>query len=107
MGLFGKSFQEKVDEAINGLRGKFPTVRGLAASVSGKVVTLAGEAPSMEVKGAVMAAFNALVETDNTINTIRVKAAAPAGPPRPPPPPGGAAPPRGGARTAGGRRDDP
>ena len=85
MGLFGKSFEEKVDEAISGLRAKFPTVRGLAASVSGKTVTLAGEAPSMEVKGAVMAAFNALVETDNTINTIRVKAAAPAPPPGPAP----------------------
>ena len=99
MGLFGKSFQEKVDEAINGLRGKFPTVRGLAASVSGKVVTLAGEAPSMEVKGAVMAAFNALVETDNTINTIRVKAAAPAAPPGPRPPAEAAPAPPAGAET--------
>jgi len=85
MGLFGKSFEEKVDEAISGLRAKFPTVRGLAASVSGKTVALAGEAPSMVVKGAVMGAFNALVETDNTINTIRVKAAAPAPPPGPAP----------------------
>ena len=83
MGLFGKSFEEKVDEAVNGLRAKFPTVRGLAARISGKTVTLEGEAPSMEVKTAVMAAFNAAVETDNTINTIRVKAAAPAPPPGP------------------------
>ena len=83
MGLFGKSFKEKVDEAVNGLRAKFPTVRGLAARISGKTVTLEGEAPSMEVKTAVMAAFNAAVETDNTINTIRVKAAAPAPPPGP------------------------
>ena len=85
MGLFGKSFEEKVDEAVNGLRAKFPTVRGLAARISGKTVTLEGEAPSMEVKTAVMAAFNAAVETDNTINTIRVKAAAPAPPPGPAP----------------------
>ena len=85
MGLFGKSFKEKVDEAVNGLRAKFPTVRGLAARISGKTVTLEGEAPSMEVKTAVMAAFNAAVETDNTINTIRVKAAAPAPPPGPAP----------------------
>jgi LysM repeat protein len=85
MGLFGKSFEEKVDEAIGGLRSKFPQVRGLAAQVDGKIVTLQGEAPSMEVKTAVMQAFNALVETDNTINTIRV-AAAVAPPPGPRPP---------------------
>jgi len=83
MGLFGKSFEEKVDEAINGLRAKFPAVRGLGARINKKTVTLEGEAPSMEVKTAVMAAFNALVETDNTINTIKVKAAAPAPPPGP------------------------
>jgi nucleoid-associated protein YgaU len=80
MGIFGKSFEEKVEEAITGLRGKFPAVRGLAARVSGKTVTLEGEAPSMEVKTAVMAAFNAAIETENTLNTIRVKAAAPAPP---------------------------
>ena len=86
MGIFGKSFEEKVDEAITGLRGKFPAVRGLAARVSGKTVTLEGEAPSMEVKTAVMAAFNAAIETENTLNTIRVKAPAPAPPPGPRPP---------------------
>lgn len=99
MGLFGKSFEEKVQEAIDGLRGKFPAVRGLGARVSGKIVTLEGEAPSMEVKGAVMAAFNALVETDNTINTIRVKAAAPAPPPGPAPSPQGAPAAAAGAET--------
>ena len=81
MGLFGKSFEEKVDEAIVQVRAKYPTVRGLAARVSGKTVTLEGEAPSMEVKTGVITAFNALVETENTINTVRVKAAAPAPPP--------------------------
>jgi nucleoid-associated protein YgaU len=99
MGLFGKSFEEKVDEAINGLRARFPAVRGLAARISGKTVTLEGEAPSMEVKGAVMAAFNAAVETENTINTIRVKAVAPAPPPGPAPKPEAAPAPPAGAET--------
>jgi nucleoid-associated protein YgaU len=100
MGIFGKSFEETVEEAIAGLREKFPTVRGLAARISGKTVTLEGEAPSMEVKTAVMAAFNATVETDNTVNTIRVKAAAPAPPPGPRPP--AEAPPAPAAGPAGG-----
>jgi nucleoid-associated protein YgaU len=99
MGLFGKSFEEKVQEAINGLRGRFPAVRGLGARVTGKVVTLEGEAPSMEVKGAVMAAFNAAVETENTVNTIRVKSAAPAPPPGPRPPAEAAPAPPAGAET--------
>jgi nucleoid-associated protein YgaU len=83
MGLFGTSFAEKVEGAIQALRAKFPEVNGLAARVDDRVVTLQGEAPSLAVKTAVMAAFNALVATDNTINTIRVAAAptvAPAGP---------------------------
>ena len=63
MGIFGKSFEEKVDEAITGLRGRFPAVRGLAARVSGKTVTLEGEAPSMEVNTAVLAEFNAAILT--------------------------------------------
>jgi nucleoid-associated protein YgaU len=99
MGLFGKSFEEKVDEAINAVRAKFPGVRGLAARIDGKTVKLEGEAPSLEVKTAVMAAFNGLVETENTINTIRV-AAAPIAPPPGPRPPAEAAPaPPAGAET--------
>jgi len=85
VGLFGKSFEEKVDEAINALRVKYPNVRGLAARIDGKTVKLEGEAPSLEVKTALMAAFNGLVETENTINTIRVAAAAVAPPPGPRP----------------------
>jgi nucleoid-associated protein YgaU len=76
MGLFGKSFEEKVAEAISSLRSQFPAVGGLSARVNGKVVTLEGEAPSIEAKTQVMAAFNGLVETENTVNSIRVKAAA-------------------------------
>jgi nucleoid-associated protein YgaU len=91
MGLFGKSFEEQVEAAMATLRAKYPGVRLLAAQVDGAVVTLKGEAPSMEVKSALMQEFDALVTTDNTINTIRV-AAAPAAPPPGPPPMAEAAP---------------
>jgi nucleoid-associated protein YgaU len=72
MGLFGASFEDKVAEAIGSLRAQFPAVGVLSAKIDGKVVTLSGEAPSLEVKTQVMAAFNALVDTENTINTIRI-----------------------------------
>ena len=36
------------------------------------MVTLTGDAPSMEAKAQVMAEFNARVKTDNTLNAIRI-----------------------------------
>ncbi|MCG3191357.1 MAG: hypothetical protein DIJKHBIC_00583 [Thermoanaerobaculia bacterium] len=78
MGLFGKSFEEKVEEAVQALRTQFP-VKGLHAEVQDKTVTLSGVAPSPEVKAEVMKAFNARVETENTFNKMTV--AAPAGAP--------------------------
>jgi LysM repeat protein len=61
MGIFGKSFEEKVNE--------------LRATVEGKIVTLEGQADSMETKGRIMTEFNKLVATENTVNRIRVQAA--------------------------------
>jgi len=84
MGLFGKSFGQKVEEAVAALEGSIPGVRGLKATVSGKVVTLEGEADTMDAKGRVMVEFNKLVNTENTINRLRVKEA-PAARPVPPP----------------------
>ncbi len=83
MGLFGKSFEEKVTDALREVEGLGLGARNLSASVDGKVVTLAGTAPDMEAKTRVMQEFNARVEADNVLNTIRVesapaKAAAPA-----------------------------
>lgn len=69
MGLFGKSFEDKVNDALETVRGQFPQAK-LSAKVADKVVTLQGEAPDLAAKSAIMAAFNALVETDNTINQI-------------------------------------
>ncbi len=80
MGLFGKSLEEKTAEAVKGLRGSIPGLKSLDAAVEGKIVTLTGEAATLEAKGKAMAEFNKLVETENTINKIKVAAAATAAP---------------------------
>lgn len=91
MDLFGKSFQKKVDEAVAKVRAAHPAVKGFRADVAGKVVTLSGEAPDADTKARVMAEFNRLVDTDNTINALTTppppKAAEPAPPPAPAPAP--------------------
>jgi LysM repeat protein len=87
MGIFGKSFDQKVREAVTALGGSVPGVRDLRATVDGKVVTLEGEVDTMEAKGRVMTEFNKLVATENTINRIRVKEAPAAKPSSPLPAP--------------------
>jgi nucleoid-associated protein YgaU len=77
MGLFGSSFEEKVRAALEAVRALGLGVADLNARVEGKVVTLQGTAPTMEVKARVMQEFNARVETDNTLNQIRVAKAEP------------------------------
>ncbi len=72
MGLFFKSFKEKVDEAIDQINVLNLGVRNLGAKIDDKIVTLTGEAPSIAVSAATMEAFNDMVKTDNTLNTIRV-----------------------------------
>ena len=74
MGLFGKSFEEQVAEAVKAIAGTIHGLRSLAATVDGKTVTLTGEADSVEAKGKAMAEFNAAVETENTFNKIRLTA---------------------------------
>ena len=78
MGLFGKSLEEKTAEAVKSLRGSIKGLNSLEATVDGKTVTLTGEAENIETKGKVMAEFNKMVETENTLNKIRL-ATAPAG----------------------------
>jgi len=87
MGLFGKSFEEKVKDAINKVNGLGLGVRNLSAKIEGKTVTLTGDAPSREITVQVMENFDKLVKTDNTLNAIRVDAPKPAPAPVPPPPP--------------------
>ncbi len=84
MGLFGKSLEEKTAEAVKSLRGSIKGLKSLDAIVDGKTVTLTGEAESIEAKGKAMAEFNKLVETENTLNKIKL-AQAPVAAPAPVP----------------------
>ena len=68
--MFGKSFDEQVQAAVADLAHL--GVRNLAAKVDGKVVTLTGEAPDVATKARVMHEFNTKVETENTLNMIRI-----------------------------------
>lgn len=72
MGLFGKSLEEKTAEAVKSLRGTIKGLKSLDAVVEGKVVTLTGEAETIEAKGKVMAEFDKMVATGNTLNKIRL-----------------------------------
>ena len=71
MGIFGKSFEEKVQSAVDNVRGKFPNSQ-ITAQVNDEVVTLTGRAPDLDTKSRIMAAFNDAVETKNTINQIAI-----------------------------------
>ena len=83
MGLLGSSFEEKVRLALDAVRALGLGVADLDARIEGKVVTLLGTAPSMDVKARVMQEFNTRVETDNTLNQIRLTKAEPTELPRP------------------------
>jgi LysM repeat protein len=80
MGLFGKSFGEKVQDAVAVLNKSDLGVRNLRATVDGKVVTLEGQAVSLDAKGRVMLEFNKMVNTENTLNKIQVQPAPGASP---------------------------
>jgi LysM repeat protein len=72
MGLFGRSFEEKVHDALGEVEAMGLGVTSLGAKIEGKTVTLTGDAPSMEAKAKVMEEFNQRVKTENTLNTIRI-----------------------------------
>jgi nucleoid-associated protein YgaU len=86
MGLFGKSFEDKVQEAVGEMSSLGLKVKGLRADVVGKVVTLHGEAPDLQAKKRVMREFNARIETENTINALTLAPGAQAAPPPAPAP---------------------
>ncbi len=80
MGLFdkfGKSFEDKVNEAITQIKAMNLGVRHLGAQVRGKVVTLTGEAPSRAIATMAMQKLDELVSPDNIINSIKVDKPAP------------------------------
>lgn len=83
MGIFGKSFNQKVQDAVAAVGRMGLGVSDLRATSEGRIVTLEGLADDLDVKGRVMAEFNKLVKTENTLNKIQVKEA-PAGPSVPP-----------------------
>jgi nucleoid-associated protein YgaU len=90
MGFFGKSFDKEVEEAIEQINNMNLGVRNLGATIDDKTVTLTGSAPSIAVSAQVMEAFNEMVDTDNTLNTIKVDTPVkpePAAAPAPEPPP--------------------
>ncbi|MCL4809730.1 MAG: LysM peptidoglycan-binding domain-containing protein [Thermoanaerobaculia bacterium] len=91
MGLFGKSLEEKTAEAVKSLRGTVKGLKSLDAVVERKVVTLTGEAENLEAKGKVMAEFNKMVETENTLNKIRLATPPPTAAPAAVPAPAAAA----------------
>lgn len=87
MGLFGKSFEEKVKDAVAELAALGLGVRGLRADLEGKVVTLHGEAPSLDAKKKIMREFSARVEAENVVNSLTVMPAKQATVPPPSVPP--------------------
>ena len=72
MGLFGKSFDEKVADAIKEVAGTTPGVSGLRADVRGKVITLKGKAESREAANLAMQKIDQAVKADNIVNAIEV-----------------------------------
>jgi hypothetical protein len=72
MALPGTSFEECVLKAIDTLLETDPELKQLEAKVNGKVVTLIGIAGSNETRMRVAREFNMLIETEHTVNNIRV-----------------------------------
>jgi nucleoid-associated protein YgaU len=82
--LFGKSFDQQVQEAINDVGSTTPGVSGLHADVRGKVITLKGKAESRDAANLAMQKIDQAVKADNIVNAIEVaKAPEPAPAPEP------------------------
>jgi nucleoid-associated protein YgaU len=82
--LFGKSFEDQVQEAMKDIASTTPGVSGLSAEVRGKVITLKGKADSRQAANLVMSKIDQAVKADNIVNAIEVKKA-PAPEPAPAP----------------------
>jgi nucleoid-associated protein YgaU len=88
--LFGKSFDDQVNAAINDVAATTPGVSGLSAEVRGKVITLRGKAESREAANLAMQKIDQAVKADNIVNAIEVQKA-PEPEPAPAPEPAAAA----------------
>lgn len=73
--LFGKSFEDQVQEAMKEIASTTPGVSGLSAEVRGKVITLKGKADSRQAANLVMSKIDQAVKADNIVNAIEVKKA--------------------------------
>lgn len=80
---FMKSFDDEVGEAIEKIQGMGLGIKGLSASVDGKVVTLQGSAADIDAKAKVMQYFNEMVDTENTFNMITIPVPEPEPEPEP------------------------
>ena len=84
--MFGKKFEDEVQEAIAEVGATTPGVSGLRAEVRGKVITLKGKAESREAANLAMKKIDQAVKADNIVNSIEVaKKEAPAPAPAPEP----------------------
>jgi nucleoid-associated protein YgaU len=72
MGLFGKSFEQKVAEAIAEIDALGLGVYNLGATVNGKIITLTGQARTLAIKAQIVEEISQRVEAENVINTIRL-----------------------------------
>jgi len=70
--LFGKSFDQQVEEAIKDVGATTPGVSGLSAEVRGKVITLKGSADSRQAADLVMQKIDQAVKAENIVNAIEV-----------------------------------
>jgi nucleoid-associated protein YgaU len=70
--LFGKSFDEQVNNAMNDIGATTPGVSGLQAEVRGKVITIKGKAESREAANLVMERLDQAVKAENIVNAIEV-----------------------------------
>ena len=73
--MFGKSFDDQVNEAINDIGATTPGISGLHAEVRGKVITLKGKAESREAANLAMQKIDQAVKADNIVNAIEVEKA--------------------------------
>jgi len=73
--MFGKSFDDQVNEAIKNVGATVPGVSDLHAEVRGKVITLKGKAESRDAANLAMQKIDQAVKADNIVNAIEVEKA--------------------------------
>jgi len=70
--MFGKSFGDQVNNAMNDIGATTPGVSDLRAEVRGKVITLKGKAESRKAANLAMERLDQAVKADNIVNAIEV-----------------------------------